>query len=63
MSNEKIIELYDFLDADMPSKIFPEEKIKNEVWTREDYFKNKEEVEQYLREHFEIAFPELFALK
>jgi len=52
-------ELLDFLDADMPSKIFPDEKIKNEIWTREDKFENIKEIREYLKQHFLIAFPKL----
>ena len=56
---KNLIELMSFLDADMPSKIFPEEILKKEVWAREDKFLDKKEVEDYLRQHFLIAFPEL----
>ena len=52
-------ELWEFLECDMPSKIFPDEKINGEIFTREDYFINKKDVECYLKAHFLIAFPEL----
>ena len=60
---KEAIELYNFLDADMPSKIFPHEKMKGEIWSREDIFINKKDVEEYLLEHFRIAFPKLFVKK
>ena len=56
---KKLIELWEFLDADMPSKIFPHEKLKGEIWSREDKFIDIKEVGDYLTEHFLIAFPEL----
>jgi len=33
---KNLIELWDFLDADIPSKIFPEEMIRGQVFTRDD---------------------------
>ena len=56
---KKLIELWDFLDADMPSKIFSEEYLNNQCWTRNDNFEDKKQVTKYLRTHFLLAFPEL----
>ena len=51
---EYIQELEDFLLADIPSKIFPKEKVNGKNFIREDYFKNIKEVEKYIMEHFKI---------
>jgi len=55
----KLKDLYIFLDADMPSQIFPLEKVRGELWKRKDTFKNRKEVEEYLKEYFFSTFPEL----
>ena len=56
---KKLKDLFIFLDADMPSKIFPIEKIKGNIWERDDKFTKEKEVGEYLKAHFLIAFPEL----
>ena len=56
---KKLKELFIFLEADMPSKIFPEEEIEGEMWARDDPFKNIKQVGRYLEDHFIFAFPEL----
>lgn len=52
-----------FLLVDLPSKIFPHdetlEKLKGEDWYREDYFKNKKEVEEYIKGHFKVLRTEI----
>ena len=49
-----IDELQTFLECDMPSKIFPKEKILGKDWKRQDPFKSRNDVVRYLRTHFEI---------
>ena len=58
---ERLKDLWEFLDADMPSKIFSDKIIEIEgvYWNREDKFQDKEEVSYYLKQHFLLAFPEL----
>ena len=56
---KNLIELWDFLDADISSKIFPEEMIRGQVFTRDDKFESIKEIREYLKQHFLIAFPEL----
>lgn len=50
----KIDELEIFLLADLPSKVFPMERIFDETTFREDFFKTKDEIEKYIEEHFRI---------
>ena len=54
-------ELLEFLDADMPSKIFPDIKIDGEKWVRDNKFLNIEEIRFYLKQHFTLAFPNLYS--
>ena len=49
-----IDDLQTFLESDMPSMIFPEEKVLGKDWVRTDQFRNREEVKNYLRGHFKI---------
>jgi len=49
----------EFLLCDLPSKIFPKTEVNGEVWCREDYFKNKDEVKKYIEELFEVFRKEL----
>jgi len=51
---EAIDDFQTFLECDMPSMIFPKEKVLGEDWERVDPFKSREEVVKYLRIHFEI---------
>ena len=50
---EKAKELLEFLNADLPSKIFPNIKFNTEIWKRRDIFKNKDEVKEYIEESFD----------
>ena len=52
-------ELWEFLDADMPSKIFPNIEIDGEKWVRDNKFLDVKEVSYYLKQHFLLAFPKL----
>ena len=56
---KNLIELWNFLDSDIPSKVFPEEMIRGQVFTRDDKFESIKEIKEYLKEHFLIAFPKL----
>lgn len=59
VTEKEIKELYEFLDADLPSKIFPNETINGEEWTRDDYFKEIAEVREYLKQSFQSLIPKL----
>jgi Asp-tRNA(Asn)/Glu-tRNA(Gln) amidotransferase C subunit len=48
-----INELQEFLECDMPTKIFPFEIVEGKNWYREDSFKSIKEVEEYLKLHFD----------
>ena len=58
MNNKKIIkaikEFQAFLEEDMYTMFRPEQKLDNEVWLRDDFFKNKKDFIKYLNEHFRI---------
>ena len=60
---EAINDLEVFLVSDMPSKVFPIEKLKGEIYEREDYFTDTEEIKEYLKEHFEILNKQIEELK
>ena len=49
-----INELQVFLECDMPSMIFPEEKVLGKYWKRLDSFKSREDVVKYLKIHFRV---------
>lgn len=51
---EAVDDLQEFLECDMPSMIFPEEKVLGKGWVRVDSFKSREDVIEYLRVHFKI---------
>ena len=51
---EAIDDLQTFLECDMPSMIFPEEKVLGKNWERVDPFLSREEVVEYLKIHFDI---------
>ena len=51
---EAINTLQQFFECDLYSKFRPKEKIKGEVWTREDVIKNRKEFYKYLQGHFDI---------
>ena len=51
---EAIDDLQTFLECDMPSMIFPEEKVLGKDWKRVDPFKSREDVVEYLKIHFEV---------
>lgn len=44
----------DFLMADLPSKIFPMDRITGETLFREDFFETKKDVESYIEQHFKV---------
>jgi len=52
--DEAIKDLEIFFLADLYTKFKPEEKVGNEIWKREDYFKNFDEFQKYLQDHFGI---------
>ena len=56
--NKAINDFEEFLDADLPSKIFPHDevlkKVKCEDWYRQDTFESKEEVRKYIAGHFDV---------
>lgn len=58
MNIKKIIkaieEAEQFLICDMPSKVFPTDRMTGETMFREDYFESKKEIEKYLKAHFRI---------
>lgn len=56
---KRLKELLEFLDADMPSKIFPDIEIDGEKWVRDNKFIDKEEVITYLKNAFQFTIPEL----
>ena len=60
---EAIDDLETFLESDMPSKVFPEEKVLGKDWKRVDPFLSREEVIKYLREHFKILNKQIKGLK
>jgi len=47
-------EAEEFLICDMPSKVFPTDRMTGKTMFREDYFQSKKEIEEYLKLHFEI---------
>ena len=60
---EAIDELQTFLECDMPSMVFPEEKVLGKDWARVDPFKSREDVVEYLREHFKILEKQMNEIK
>ena len=59
VTKKQIRELWEFLDADLPSKIFSGELIRGQLWTREDKFESKEQIRTYLENAFAFIIPEL----
>jgi len=51
---ELIEDLKIFLISDMPSKVFPTDRMTGKTMFREDYFESKKEIEDYLEANFEI---------
>jgi len=51
--------LQDFLECDMPSKIFPQETFNKQRWVRTDYFRTRKDVEQYIEDHFKVLWNEI----
>ena len=60
---EAINDLETFLECDMPSMVFPEEKVLGRNWERVDPFKLREEVVKYLRLHFGILEKQITKLQ
>lgn len=56
---EALINLREFLDVDLPSKIFPEEEIDGETWIRQDYFKSEQDVRDYIKAHLDVFEEEI----
>ena len=52
--SEAINDLETFFHADLPSKIFPMERLTNQTWFREDFFETNKQVGKYVKEHFSI---------
>ncbi len=52
-----------FLECDMPSMIFPKEKVLGKNWERVDPFKSREEVVKYLEIHFEVLEKQINEIK
>lgn len=52
-----------FLECDLPSMVFPEEKVLGESWVRVNPFKSREEVIKYLRIHFKILEKEINGIR
>lgn len=63
MNNKKILnaikEFQEFLEEDMYTMFRPEIRMKNEIWLRDSFFKNKEDFVKYLNEHFRIFEKEI----
>ena len=60
---EAIDDFQTFLECDMPSLIFPKEEVLGKGWERVDPFKSREEVVEYLKEHFEILEKQINEIK
>ena len=60
---EAIEDLEIFFLADLYSKFKPKEKIENEVWVREDIFKNRKDFILYIEGHFSILKKEIKELE
>jgi protein-arginine kinase activator protein McsA len=60
---EAINDLQAFFECDIWTKFYPEIKVKNKIWIRDDKFKSKREFEQYLQEHFDVLRDEIKYLK
>lgn len=52
--NKAIDNFEEFLLVDLPTKIFPMERILNQTMFREDFFETKKDVEKYIKDHFKI---------
>lgn len=61
--NEAINDLEDFLIADLPSKVFPMMRIKDQTMFREDYFFSTKDVVQYIEDHFKVFRKQLKKLE
>ena len=59
---EAIAELETFLQSDMWSK-FKDEKIKGEIYKRDDKFNNEEDMIKYLENHFDILRKQIKRLR
>ena len=51
---DAIKDLHIFFLGDLYTKFSPEEKVGNEIWIRDDYFRNFDEFEKYLEDNFKI---------
>ncbi len=60
---EAIDDFQQFLECDMPSMIFPKEKVLGKGWVRVDPFKSREEVIKYLEAHFKILEKQINEIK
>ena len=60
---EAIDDFQQFLECDMPSMVFPEEKVLGKDWKRVDSFKSREEVIEYLGIHFKILEKQINEIK
>lgn len=60
--NEKAIdEFEEFLECDLPSKIFPMDRMTGQTMFREDYFESPKDVEEYIKLNFKAFRDNLFS--
>jgi hypothetical protein len=60
--DEAINEIEEFLQCDMWSK-FKDKKIKGKILVRDDKFKKEEDMQNYLKKHFDILRKEIKRIK
>ena len=49
----------EFLECDLYSKFRPEDKIKGEIWIRDNPFKDEKDFHKYIEKHFDILLKEV----
>lgn len=61
--NEAIRDLEMFLLCDLPSLVFPMDRVTGKTMFREDFFESKRQIEKYIHTHFKILKKQIRDMK